>query len=137
MNVHQTRSTFPASSSSIPKRIKIGRTWILFAHKGAIANSDGTAGPGIFYAFRPQRIEKLIWASDATPEVVDELVKAGVTPVIIPDGDADHDPEKHDEEHDDRFDSLRRIIQHSNEGDEDEEVIDDPDGDLPAEDEDE
>ena len=115
---------------AMPRRIKIGHTWILFAHKKAIADKD----PGIFYAFRPQRIEKLLWARDATKEVLDNLIKSGITPVIIPDGDTDHDPEAKDVEDAETpsFDSLRRMFQHSDEEDEGQETVDDPDGDLPA-----
>lgn len=45
---------------------------------------------GIFCAFIPKRIEKLIWESKATPEDLDKLEKRGITPIIIPDGDNDH-----------------------------------------------
>jgi len=45
---------------------------------------------GIFCAFIPKRVEKLIWESQATPEELEKLEKRGITPVLIPDGDADH-----------------------------------------------
>lgn len=45
---------------------------------------------GIFSAFIPHRIEKLIWEHDATPEELKSLEKRGITPVIIKDGDIDH-----------------------------------------------
>lgn len=45
---------------------------------------------GIFAAFIPKRVEKLIWESDATPEELEKLEKRGITPVPIPDGDKDH-----------------------------------------------
>lgn len=45
---------------------------------------------GIFTAFIPQRVEKLIWDKDATPEELKKLEKRGITPVIIKDGDVDH-----------------------------------------------
>jgi hypothetical protein len=84
---------------AIPHKLKLGHTWILLAHKSAcgIRRSEeppfGQEGiPGIFYAFRPQRIEKLIWKSEAQPELLEDLKKSGITPVIIPDGDLDHDP---------------------------------------------
>lgn len=48
--------------------------------------------PGVFYAFRPQRLELLIWQSEATNEKLTELEKKSITPIIIPDGDIDHDP---------------------------------------------
>ncbi|MBT9143572.1 MAG: hypothetical protein DDT29_01980 [Dehalococcoidia bacterium] len=45
---------------------------------------------GIFCVFRPQRVEKLIWKSDATPEEMEKLERRGVTPVIVGDGDIQH-----------------------------------------------
>jgi len=46
--------------------------------------------PGIFSAFIPHRVEKLIWEHDATPETLERLNKRGITPIIIKDGDIDH-----------------------------------------------
>jgi len=45
---------------------------------------------GIFSAFIPHRVEKLIWGKDATPEELKNLEKRGITPVIIEGGDLDH-----------------------------------------------
>jgi hypothetical protein len=45
---------------------------------------------GIFTAFIPHRVEKLIWQSDATPEELEKLEKRGITSVIIKDEDKDH-----------------------------------------------
>jgi hypothetical protein len=45
---------------------------------------------GIFMAFIPQRVEKLMWETDATDEVVEEHAKKGITIVKIPNGDYDH-----------------------------------------------
>lgn len=84
--------------AAIPKNLKLGETWVLFAHKHAVRTGNiSSAGedewaPGIFYAFRPQSLELLIWRSEATAEKHDELVKRGITPIIISDGDVDHDP---------------------------------------------
>lgn len=104
---------------SIPKNFIIGKTWVYLSHPLAImvnvpfpvqyarnyvnSQSDGAQlhipdielpeterQPGIFAVFRPKRIEKLIWASEATEETIEKLEKRGITPVIIPDGDKDH-----------------------------------------------
>ena len=48
----------------------------------------------IFYAFRPQRVEMLIWESEATSENLEKLKKRGITPIVVPDGDPDHDPKR-------------------------------------------
>lgn len=87
--------------AAIPRKLKLGETWVLFASKSACGtreeqqedNSMKTVGiPGVFYAFRPTHIEKLIWETDAKPELLKSLEKSGITPIIIPDGDLDHDP---------------------------------------------
>jgi len=96
--------------SSIPRGFKVGETWIFLAHRKAARKlvkekvnnalsleneiSKYIAIPGIFYAFRPQRIEMLIWKSEATEEKILELEERGITPIIVPDGDKDHDPKR-------------------------------------------
>lgn len=104
-----------------PKNLKLGETWILFAHiKACGERYDEDEGknvsvPGVFYAFRPQRLELLIWQKDATEEKLAELGKKHFTPVIIPDGDVDHDPRtslkpKAEERTEVFFESLRESI---------------------------
>lgn len=93
--------------AAIPRNLKLGETWVLFATKKAIAVAELVPGsedlrpenfqytefkPAVFYAFRPQRLELLIWESEATEEKLAELEKKHITPVVIPDGDVDHDP---------------------------------------------
>lgn len=87
--------------AAIPKNLKLGETWILFAHIRACGErpeeqEDGTTKtvgiPGIFHAFRPQTLELLIWESEFNEEKARELIKKGITPIAIPDGDVDHDP---------------------------------------------
>ena len=82
-----------------PKGLKLGETWVLCAHIRACGERQSEEPPfkiepvtGVFYAFRPQRLEFLIWESQAVPECLAELVKKNYTPIIIPDGDPDHDP---------------------------------------------
>ena len=100
----------------IPKGMVIGKTVVYLAHKDAvikepkvtmgeekpingnpnIVSVTKTTEPqtalGIFSAFVPRRVEKLIWQSEATPVTLADLEKRGITPVIIPDGDKDHAP---------------------------------------------
>ena len=88
--------------AAVPRKLKLGETWVLFAHMTACGTrkvfEEGSTVPheekvpGVFYAFRPTRIEKLIWESEAKPEYLEDLQKNNITPVIIPDGDPDHDP---------------------------------------------
>ena len=89
--------------SSIPKELKLGETIIFLAHRKAGVEEieeptefgvikKHRPCPAIFYVFRPMRVEKLIWKRDATTENILTLEKRGITPVIIPDGDKEHDP---------------------------------------------
>ncbi len=80
-----------------PKNLKLGETWVLFATIKACGErkdeDNKTVGiPGVFYAFRPQRLELLLWKSEFTHDKAVELEKKHITPILIPDGDVDHDP---------------------------------------------
>jgi len=100
----------------IPKELELGKTVIYLAHPRAIEvrepvalqqamsilEESETKQPrlletekvekrlGIFTAFIPQRIEKLIWESEASSAELEKLKERGITPVIIKDGDTDH-----------------------------------------------
>ena len=100
----------------VPKDMVIGQTVVYMAHIKAVVKppkvtigaekpingnpsiltATKTTEPqfalGIFGAFVPQRVEKLIWQSEATPATLADLAKRNITPVIIPDGDKDHAP---------------------------------------------
>lgn len=84
--------------AAVPKNLKLGETWVLFAHKRAMRiatisiEGKNEWVPGVFYAFRPQSLELLIWESEATPEKLTGFKEKGITPIIIPNGDIDHDP---------------------------------------------
>ena len=81
--------------ASVPKGLELGKTWVYLAHRKAVVeqveDENTLTGyreehvPGIFYAFRPVRIEMLIKESDATEENLEKLKKRGITPVIVPD----------------------------------------------------
>ncbi|GAI25786.1 unnamed protein product, partial [marine sediment metagenome] len=100
----------------IPKDLELGKTVIYLAHPKAcevkepvalqqamaivdeaqtnqprlLETEKTTKALGIFCAFIPKKVEKLIWESDATPEEMEKLEKRNITPVIVPDGDKDH-----------------------------------------------
>ncbi len=101
--------------TAIPRGFKVGETWVLFAHpKAIVCDACHTSGlvktsvegveasvecekcsgsgwlKGAFRLFRPERIEKIITKSQATPEALFELQDKGITPVIVPDDDPDH-----------------------------------------------
>ena len=99
---------------SLPRGFKIGSTVVYLVHKAAImkiddspkqaempvVNGDGQGrlidapkkkySPGIFSAFIPKWVEKLVWESELTDELKEQLEKRGITPVPVPDGDEDH-----------------------------------------------
>lgn len=101
----------------IPKNLELGKTVVYLAHPNAVCVKEPLAvqaamtvvaevdesqmrlldaekkpyyAMGIFCAFIPQRVEKLIWESEATPQELENLEKRGITPVLVPDGDIDH-----------------------------------------------
>ena len=100
----------------IPKELELGKTIVYLAHPKAcqvthpavlqkamaIVSGGEQDQPrllesekpeykmGIFSAFIPHRVEKLIWEKDATVEELESLQKRGITPVVIKDGDTDH-----------------------------------------------
>ncbi|MHC4573376.1 MAG: hypothetical protein ACYS76_04480 [Planctomycetota bacterium] len=100
----------------IPKGVVMGETWILLAHpqgfkdfeapdfqeKWAGWDGGGREGPepepeaypAVFYAFIPQKVETLLYESDATPEKVKALEDRGITVVVVPDGYDDHRAQK-------------------------------------------
>jgi hypothetical protein len=102
--------------ASVPRNFKVGETWILLAHSKAVRTvvvdpdmkmalfPDAPAAtkvvykPGIFYVWRPQRLEKIMLESQRTSEEVAKLEKQGITPVFVPDNDTDHQGKAHDYE---------------------------------------
>jgi hypothetical protein len=69
----------------MPKDLIIGRTCIYLAHEDTSGISFS-----IFGGFIPNKIERLVWESKATPTLYKQLLSAGIHVVTIPDGDIDH-----------------------------------------------
>lgn len=84
----------------IPKGMEMGKSVVYLIHSKAIDTSEkddkgkSTYKPGIFCAFIPKGVEKLVWQSELKGKKGEtlkrELKKRGITPVVIPDGDKDH-----------------------------------------------
>lgn len=91
----------------IPKDLTLGKTPVYLAHHKAIIKEapEGSKSKkgngkmleyalGIFSAFIPLKVEKLVWEKDLKGKKGKELKKAlkkrGIVPVPIPDGDKDH-----------------------------------------------
>ena len=90
----------------VPKDLVIGEDWVWLAYlhlipgKGQfrlLGGQDGKRprdmGPGIFYVFKPTHLEKIVTESQAQDqEAMDKLKEQGITPVVVPDDDPDHNP---------------------------------------------
>lgn len=96
---------FSRRIKAIPQGFKVGETWVLLAHKNAIKNMAADAAPspepfykpGIFYVWRPERVEKIMLESTRGTEEIEALEKRGITPVFVPDEDVDHKGNVHDD----------------------------------------
>lgn len=91
---------------SVPKDFTLGETWVLLAHPKAVPpplltplkefleetdDEPKKPTPGIFRAFKPERIEILVTESQkADNEFMAKVEKRGLTPVVVPDDDKDH-----------------------------------------------
>lgn len=96
--------------TAVPRGFEVGKHWVFFAHpkvksrtvtdeRGYGAHPEWDAG--VFRIFKPTRIEKLItdtMSKDA--ELMEGLAKKGITPVIVPDNDPDHQGSVYDKEDD-------------------------------------
>ena len=68
--------------ASVPKDFELGKTWVLLAHREAVANPDGTKSAGIFGVFMPERIEYVV-KTDDSPDKLERLVKRGISLVRV------------------------------------------------------
>lgn len=104
---------FSRRIKTVPQGFKIGETYIMLAHSKAVKTlqphqtlGEGEIGitdpvisykPGIFYAWLPNRLEKIVKESTRDSEEVKALEKRGITPVFVPDDDPDHQGNVHDD----------------------------------------
>lgn len=84
--------------AAVPRGFKVGETWVLLAHPKACKPDAEGHTAGVFRIFRPSRIEKILTQSQATEEELDKLRERGITPVIVPDDDPDHQGTVYDDE---------------------------------------
>jgi hypothetical protein len=81
--------------TAIPRGFEVGKHWVFFAHPKAafapIADDLMARGAGIFRIFLPSSIEKIVTESQAKDaEAMAALRERGITPVVVPDNDRDH-----------------------------------------------
>jgi hypothetical protein len=80
---------------SVPRGFEVGKHWVFFAHPNVLNHIPGAEPQekvaGIFHMFKPTRIEKIITQSMADDEeLMEDLLKRKITPVVVPDNDKDH-----------------------------------------------
>lgn len=93
----------------VPTDLVLGEDWIFLAKMHCIApvnytpdilemiNLEGRGWqPGIFYAFQPTAIERIVTENQASQGIVEELAKIGITAIVVPDADKDHNPRHKD-----------------------------------------
>lgn len=85
---------------AVPKGFIVGEHWVLLAHRKAVTWESVDVSKyekifelvlGIFHVFKPTRLEKIV--TDLTSEEdLEKLRKRGITPVVVPHDDPDHNP---------------------------------------------
>jgi hypothetical protein len=82
--------------TAVPRGLELSKTWVFLAHPRIKEITDPSTGKtrsigGVFRIFKPERIEKIITASQACDAAsMAKLAEAGITPVVVPDDDRDH-----------------------------------------------
>ena len=96
---------------SIPRKFKLGKTVVYLAHVKAFTDPEDEKKklPGIFCAFRPKRLERIITQSQSEDdEFMEKLKNRGETPVIVPNEDKDHQQTRRNKDDDDDREPLEQ-----------------------------
>lgn len=84
-----------------PRNFKAGESWVWLAHPKACYTDEGLK-PGVFYIWKPRALEKIVTETQAKDAAeMEKLAKAGITPVVVPDDDRDHQGSVYDKGDDD------------------------------------
>lgn len=86
--------------TAVPRGFKVGEHFVFLAHP-RIRQDPATEEwqGGVFHIFRPTAIEKIVTRSEAADEAaMEKLRAAGITPVVVPDDDKDHQGSVYDAE---------------------------------------
>lgn len=111
---------FSKRIKAVPRGFKVGETYVLLAHPKAVPagpiqssshelvlttdEARDKGKPGIFYIWKPQRVERIFPESMRGSEKVKADEERGVTAVFVPDGDKDHRGTVYDKPEDDNLD---------------------------------
>ena len=89
---------------AIPKDLKVGEHWVYLAMVHVVGESryllpgemtpERAKGPGVFFAFRPRKVVKVITESQAQAGEAQKLKDQGIDPLVVPDDDPDHKPRR-------------------------------------------
>ena len=88
----------------IPRGFHVGEHWVFVAHPKAVTSINAETGeeemlPAVFRIFQPSRIEKIITRTmSENADLMADLAERGITPVIVPDNDRDHQGSVYDDE---------------------------------------
>jgi len=84
--------------AAVPRGLELGKTWVFLAHPKTVRAEEEWI-PGIFRIFRPTAVEKLVTQTQAEhAEEMEKLARQGITPVVVPDHDPDHQGSVYDDE---------------------------------------
>jgi hypothetical protein len=105
--------------TAIPRGFKLGEHWVFLAHPKGYPRIDpekSAAGggaeavtwvPAIFRIFKPTAIEKIVTQTQSQDaEEMAKLEKLGVTPVVVPDNDLDHQGSVYDRDEEDQLELI-------------------------------
>jgi hypothetical protein len=69
---------------AVPRGFVLGETWVAVAHRAVPAPDpwSSVTCPGVFYLFRPQRIEYVV-RGDESDDELDALLERGITPLRV------------------------------------------------------
>ena len=83
--------------AGLPRGFKLGEHWVFLAHPEAVWIEEHK-GPGIFSIFKPTAFEKIVTETQAADrDLMDDLTKRGISAVVVPDDDPDHQGTVYDE----------------------------------------
>src|SRR4030095_13225521 len=83
--------------TAVPRNFLPGRDWVFLAHPKTMIG--GEPKPGVFALFKPTHIEKIVTQSQSEDVAAMEVLrKRGITPVIVPDDDKDHQGSIYDDD---------------------------------------
>jgi len=84
---------------AVPKGFRLGEHYVFMGHPKAIEGGEppdyGESKAGIFRVWKPQKVEMIVTGKMLqNQKFKEDLERKGITPVIVPEDDPDHQPRK-------------------------------------------